>query len=111
MKTFAIFLILVGLLLFLSVFGFTNVTFAFIVEFLFAIVFGIEGVRELAHKSLMGIGGLLFSAFLFIRLFKLFGFSTSIGQVFVAFIASYFVAFGIQMLFRKAIKIKFWEKW
>jgi len=110
-KAFSIFLIFLGLLLFLSIFGFMNVTFGFLMGILFAILFGVEGIRELVNKNLIGIGGVLFSAFLIIRAFDLFGFSSSISQVFLAFIASYLIGIGLQILFKRSVKVNFWEKW
>ncbi len=111
MKAFSVFLVLSGILLFLSLFGFVNVTFGFIMDILFGALFGVEGVRELVHKNLIGIGSLLFSAYIFIRAFDLFGFfSTSKSQIFVAFIASYLIGIGIQLLFKKSVHVKFWDE-
>ncbi len=110
MKAFSVFLVLAGILLFLSLFGFVNMTFGFIMEILFAMLFAVEGVRELIGKNFVGIGGLLFSTYMFIRAFDLFSFSsTSKSQIFMAFIASYLIGIGMQMLFRKNVKVKFWE--
>lgn len=111
MKAFSVFLILVGTLLFLSLFGFVNMTFGFLMGILFAILFGVEGVRELYNKNLIGIGSLLFSGFIFVRTFNLFEFSsTPASQIFVAFIASYLVGIGLQIFFKKSVRVKFWEK-
>ncbi|WP_456399285.1 LiaF transmembrane domain-containing protein [Mesoaciditoga sp.] len=110
MKAFSVFLVLAGILLFLSLFGFVNMTFGFVMEILFATLFGVEGIRELISKNLVGIGGLLFSAYILVRAFDLFSFSsTSKAQIFMAFIASYLIGIGIQMLFKKSVKVKFWE--
>ncbi|GEM_PF-925515 len=110
MKAFSVFLILAGILLFLSLFGFVNMTFGFIMEILFALLFGVEGIRELISKNLVGIGSLLFSSYMFVRAFNLFNFSsTSKSQIFMAFVASYLVGIGIQMLFKKNVRVKFWE--
>lgn len=111
MRAFAIFLIIIGLFLFLSLTGFFNVNFSFIVEIIFAIFFCIEGIRELTKRNLIGIGGLIFSAFLFLRAFRIFGFHSKIEQAFIALIASYLIGIGFQLLFRKTISPKFWEKW
>lgn len=110
MKAFSVFLVLTGILLFLSLFGFVNMTFGFIMEILFAVLFAVEGVRELLSKNLVGIGSLLFSAYMFLRVFDLFNFSsTPKSQTFIAFIASYLIGIGFQMLFKKSVKVKFWE--
>ena len=111
LKAFSIFLVIFGSLLFLSILGFVNVSFGFLIWILFAILFGVEGIRELINKNLIGVGGVLFSAFLIIRALDLFGFSSSIVQVFLAFIASYLIGIGLQILFKKSVKVKFWEKW
>ncbi len=111
MKAFSIFLVVAGILLFLSLFGFVNMTFGFIMEILFGALFGVEGVRELVHRNLIGIGSILFSSYMFIRAFNLFGFfSTSKSQIFVAFIASYLIGIGIQILFKKSVNVKFWDE-
>ncbi len=106
MKAFSIFLILIGVLSFLSIFGVMNLTFGIFIGILFAIIFGIEGVRELIKGNLVGIGGLLFSAFLFARVFI---FSASAGQIFLALVASYLVGIGLHMLFRRSTKVNFWS--
>ncbi len=111
MKAFSIFLVLAGILLFLSLFGFVNMTFGFIMELLFGALFGVEGIRELIHRNLVGIGSLLFSIYMFVRAFNLFGFfSTSKSQIFVAFVASYLIGIGIQILFKKSVNVKFWDE-
>ncbi len=111
MKAFSIFLVLAGILLFFSLFGFVNMTFGFIMELLFGALFGVEGIRELIHRNLVGIGSLLFSIYMFVRAFNLFGFfSTSKSQIFVAFVASYLIGIGIQILFKKNVNVKFWDE-
>jgi hypothetical protein len=54
---------------------------------------------------------LTFSAFLFLRAFRIFGFHSKIEQAFIALVASYLIGIGFQLLFRKTISPKFWEKW
>ncbi len=106
MKAFSIFLILVGILSFLSIFGMMNMTFGIFVSVLFAIIFGVEGIREVVKGSLVGIGGILFSIFLFA---KVFGLQTTGGQVFMALVASYLIGIGIHILFKKSRKFDFWQ--
>ncbi len=111
MRTFAIFLVIVGLFLFLSIIGLFNINFRFVVEIVFAIFFAVEGIREITKRNLIGIGGLIFSAFLFSSIFELFGYRFSLNQTFVALVASYLIGIGIHILFRKTIAPRFWEKW
>ncbi len=106
MKAFSVFLILIGVLSFLSIFGMMNVTFGMIVGVFFAIIFGVEGVRELVKGNLIGVGGILFAIFLFVRVFVI---TMTNGQTFAAFIASYLIAIGLQMLFKRREKFDFWK--
>ena len=106
MRTFSVFLILVGILSFLSIFGVMNVTFGVIIRVFFGVVFAVEGVRELVKGDLIGVGGILFSIFIFVK--PIFG-CMSFGQIFLAFVASYSVAIGLHMLFKKRSRINFWE--
>ncbi len=105
MKAFSIFLILVGVLSFLSIFGMINVTFGTVVGVFFAILFLAEGVRELFRGNLVGIGGMLFGTFIFLKIFFL---SVSAGQTFMAFIASYSIALGLHLMFKKR-RFDFWK--
>ncbi len=101
MKAFAIFLILLGILAFLGIFGFMNLTFGFILGIFFAILFGFEGIRELVDRRLIGMGSLLFGLFLVFRAFSLFGINSSFSQLFLGFIASYLIGIGLQIFFGK----------
>jgi len=83
-----------------------NVTFALVIGVFFAILFGIEGAREVFKGNLIGIGGILFSLFLFVKIFVL---SLSAGQTVMAFIASYCIAVGLQLLFKKRRRMNFWQ--
>ncbi len=105
MKAFSIFLILVGVLSFLSIFGMINVTFGTVVGVFFAILFLVEGVRELLRGNLVGIGGMLFGTFILLKIFFL---SISAGQTFMAFIASYAIALGLHLLFKRR-EFDFWK--
>ncbi len=104
MKAFPIFLILIGILGFLSIFGMMSVTFGILVGIFFAFVFTIEGIRELINGNLVGIGSVLFSIFIIIKLFFI---SMTFGQLFMAFIASYAIAIGFHMLFKRRERIRF----
>ncbi|HEU24730.1 MAG: hypothetical protein C0176_02165 [Mesoaciditoga sp.] len=101
MKAFAVFLILLGVLAFLGVFGFMNLTFGFIIGIFFGILFCFEGIRELVGRKLIGVGSLLFGIFLFMRAFKLFGINASFSQLFLGFVASYLIGIGLQIFFGK----------
>ncbi|MGC9212559.1 MAG: hypothetical protein ACP5F2_03775 [Athalassotoga sp.] len=111
MKAFALFLLIVGLFLFLSIIGVFNFNFRLIVEIIFAIFFGVEGIRELTKRNFIGIGGIIFSVFLFTSIFEIFGYRFSLNQTFVALIASYLIGIGIHILLKKTITPNFWEKW
>lgn len=111
MRAFAIFLLIVGSFLFLSIVGVFNFNFRLIVEVIFAIFFVVEGIREVLKRNLVGIGGIIFSAFLFTSIFQIFGYKFSLNQTFVALIASYLISIGIHILFKKTIAPNFWEKW
>jgi hypothetical protein len=101
MKAFAIFLILLGFLAFMGIFGVMNLTFGFILGIFFAILFSFEGIRELVGRRLIGVGSLLFGIFLLLRAFKLFGINSSFSQLFLGFIASYLIGIGLQIFFGK----------
>lgn len=108
MNAFAIFLILLGILAFLGIFGVMNLTFGFILGIFFAILFGFEGIREIISKKLIGIGSLLFGIFLILRAFRLFGINASFSQLFLGFIASFLIGIGLQIFFgKKFIRVKF----
>ncbi len=111
MKAFAVFLIIVGLFLFLSMIGLFNMNFSLIVEIVFAVFFVVEGVREIVKRNLIGVGGIIFSVFLFMRAFRVWGFHSNLNQAFIALIASYLIGIGVQLLFKKTISPRFWEKW
>lgn len=111
MRAFAIFLVVVGLFLLLSIIGLFSINFRFVIEIIFAIFFGIEGIREVTKRNLIGIGGMIFSAFLFSSVFELFGYRFSLNQTFVALVASYLIGIGINILLKKTISPHFWEKW
>ncbi len=106
MKAFSIFLILIGVLSFLSLFGMMNMTFGIFVTVLFAVIFGVEGIREVVKGSLVGVGGMLFSVFLFAKVFVL---QVTGGQVFMALVASYLIGIGLHILFKRSHKFDFWQ--
>jgi hypothetical protein len=106
MRTFSVFLILVGILSFLSIFGMMSVTFGIIIGIFFGAVFAVEGTRELVKGNLIGVGGILFSIFIFVKIIFA---CMSFGQIFLAFIASYSVAIGLHMLFKRRPRMDFWK--
>ncbi len=107
MKAFAIFLILLGVLAFLGIFGVMDLTFGFVLGIFFAILFGFEGIRELIGRRLIGVGSLLFGIFLILRAFQIFGINASFSQLFLGFVASYLIGIGLQIFFgKKFIHIK-----
>lgn len=101
----AVFAILLGVLIIMGAVGVFEMSFGVFVEALLAFAFIADGVNGVVkNRRSLSLGSFVFGIFLLIDAFKLFGLDLTFGQLFVIFIASIFISIGTAMLRRKKVR-------
>ncbi|MCD6253591.1 MAG: hypothetical protein J7J80_04225 [Thermotogae bacterium] len=102
----AVFAILLGVLIIVGSIGVFEMSFGVFIEALLAFAFIADGINGVVkNRRSLSIGSFVFGIFLLIDAFKFFGLDLSFGQLFVIFIASIFISIGVAILRRRKAKL------